>query len=395
MRQMAWILSAAVIAAAGVALTGCEVDDSLRTRPRTSNPFSPDDTARDNAERRALENPGREVPTGTGGDAPRQLNRAPLPDGEARVVTLQAGGGGGGGGGGAGGGAGGGIGGGTSGGGLSGPGGTGATGGLSGSSGPNGPTGGNTVNSGAGLNNTAGGLNNTGALSNTSGNFSGDSVPTGGINNGLAGTPAGAAVASPTFNDIGTYSGPTTVYRGGNFPGPLPHLPANPGNTPMVGGAPVPGTPWSVDFSWGQGIQLQDYPHRPWPDTTTGYQVANVKHNPVYYFNVGEVLPQARSAGTLRGDFVSDLYEIPWFYLQTAALPVLMVLEPPLAQRTSDRSSTDPLYRGYLPGGPVVPAPIPGVMQWDYPFLNPDGSIKENATNPNFVPATTMPAGNR
>jgi len=41
------------------------------------------------------------------------------------------------------------------------------------------------------------------------------------------------------------------------------------------------------------------------------------------------------------------------------------------------------LPEGYLPEGPAVPSPFPGVLKWDYPFLNPDGhDIFANQTPP-------------
>jgi hypothetical protein len=115
---------------------------------------------------------------------------------------------------------------------------------------------------------------------------------------------------------------------------------------------------------------LQDVPHRAWPDTTAHYEVATVKHNPVYYYNVQPLLNVEQNNGTTWGDWVSNVYEIPWFYLNTAALPVLMVLEPPLAQRTTERTGGDPNFHGHLPEqGIVVPTPAPGQLQWEYPKL--------------------------
>ncbi len=175
--------------------------------------------------------------------------------------------------------------------------------------------------------------------------------------------------------------------------GPLPHLAGDAGN--RAHGrfpAPVPDAEQSIDFSWGEVLQLQDYPHRDWPETQGHYEVADARHNPVYYFHVQDLFPVAPANGTYAGDAISTAYEVPWFYLNTLALPKLMILEPPLAERTTQREGSDPNYHGYLPdGGPVVPTPSPGVLRWEYPFLNPDGSVKEKY-EPQVESSTTQPA---
>jgi hypothetical protein len=290
MRNLAWALSVAVIAAGGILLAGCEVDDSLPTRPRMAGPLTPDNNARDNAEHRALEAPPREEPAGGGREFP----------GQSKATTDQ-------------------------------------------------------------------------------------SVIT-------------ADVAQPSgWNVIGHWTGPNPRYQALRYAGPIPPLPANPGTVPMPGSIPVTGTPWTLDYSWGQVPVLTDSPHRAWPQSETTYQVANVKHDPIYFFNLQDQLPMRQVNGGWAGDWVSNAVEVPWFYLNTAALPVLMVLEPPFAQRTSDRSGIDPNYHGHLPeSGETVPTPTTGILRWDYPFLNPDGSVKEkgdSGTQPGAMSApATMPA---
>lgn len=290
------VLTLAALLAAGLLLGACQTDDSRPTRPRTENPFGPNQDALDRAERRALEEPGRQVPTGAGSDAPRQLNQAD-PSSDSQVVTLQAGG--------------------------------------------------------------AAGGGAPGAL--------GDSGQAPAVNQG-----------GWNWNNIGNTVGRTNTYTRGNYIGPLPQLPANPGSVPMVGATQVPGTAWSVDHSWGQGLVLQESAHRAWPESTGYYESGAIKHNPTYYYHLQPTLNMQQPDGSFRGDWVSNLVEIPWFYLNTAALPVLMILEPPLAQRTTDRLPQDPNYNGHLPaGGTVVPTPAPGDLRWTYPFLNPDGSVKD------------------
>jgi hypothetical protein len=389
------VLTLAAVTASGLMLGACEIDDSRPSRPRTENPFSPGQGARDRAEQRALEEPGRATPAGTGSDAPTQLNEGPFLL-DRQVVLLQAGGGGGGGGG-AGGGAGGVGGGGSTGGGL----GSGTGGGMGGGSGSGaGGTGAGTgVNSGgtgigAAPANQTGGNPAFGTGNDAGGTAGGAGAGTGGTGvigpNTLGTNVGGPSAGSPTqgsqgfsWSMIGNYQGRTNTYSRSTYVGPLPHLPANPGTTPMVGRTPVPDTGWAIDHSWGQGLVLQDYAHRAWPDTRGTYVSGAVKHNPAYYYNLQPYLDVTQPNGSWGGDWVSNLYEIPWFYLNTAALPVLMILEPPLAQRTTDRVSQDPNFLGHLPEtGAIVPTPVPGVLRWEYPFLNPDGSVKDRAGNP-------------
>src|SRR5262245_32064830 len=91
MPRLSTVVAIAALAAATTTLVACEVDESRPTRPRTSNPWGPDQNAKDNAEKRALEEPGRPMPVGSGSDTPTILNKAdiPLPE-EKPVVLLQA-----------------------------------------------------------------------------------------------------------------------------------------------------------------------------------------------------------------------------------------------------------------------------------------------------------------
>jgi hypothetical protein len=252
-------------------------------------------------------------------------------------------------------------------------------------------TGGNPAFQGNNVGNTGGtGVSGVGA---TEGGVNAGAVDTGGPYTG--GPNTGSNFVGPNglwgnngfnWNAVGNYQGRTTNYSRDTYVGPLPHLPSNPGTVPMQGQTPVPGTGWAIDHSWGQGLVLTDAPHRAWPETKGIYESGRVKHNPAYYYNLQPYLDVTQPNGSYSGDWLSNLYEVPWFYLNTAALPVLMILEPPLAQRTTDRVSQDPNYLGHLPeAGAVVPTPVPGELRWEYPFLNPDGSVKERPGQP-FTP---------
>ena len=128
----------------------------------------------------------------------------------------------------------------------------------------------------------------------------------------------------PAGRCSGQSRGPTTVYKLDPYTGPIPHIPANPGTVPMAGSTLAPGGDWDVDYSTGQALVLLNAPHRPWPEVSAMSQSGDTKHNPLYYFNIQEHLNVPQPTGTNCSDWISELYEIPWFYLNTIIVPVLM-----------------------------------------------------------------------
>jgi hypothetical protein len=166
------------------------------------------------------------------------------------------------------------------------------------------------------------------------------------------------------------------------YDGPLPNLKAV--SAPTPGFTPVPGTAWAVEHSWGEVRPLENYPHRDWAAMQTTYEAAAVKHNPTYFAPLWPQVPVPQNDATWTGNALSSIIEVPWMGLQTLALPVTMFIDPPLAQVTTQRLGRDPVYLGHTPaGGPIVPAPFPGVLRWSYPFL------REAAAG--TMPATTQP----
>jgi hypothetical protein len=333
MKWMYGIAAASVVAVVGItALTGCEGDESAPTRPRMQGVLTPDEKAKDNAFNRETETPKQTLPT-SGAEFPGQSRATPVspnPD-EPTVITAAAAGGG---------------------------------GGIGGAGGGAGATGGNLSGGAAG----ASGVPSAGSAANPNGNGNLNVLP------------------------YGTFQSPESSYNtGGNYtvPGGLPALSVNPGTTPAVGSTAVPNIGLTLDHSWGEVLPLENYPHRAWPDTQTTYVPGTTKHNPVYYYNIQDHLPITNNGGWV-GNWTSNALEVPWFYINTLALPVLMVLEPPFEQRTTERLGNDPLYFGYLPkGGAIIPSPTPGTIKWEYPFLK---AAEENATSDQIStqPATTQ-----
>jgi hypothetical protein len=176
---------------------------------------------------------------------------------------------------------------------------------------------------------------------------------------------------------IGNTTGPVDTYTRDTYPKLLPHLPPNPGAVPMKEATLIPGSDWAVDWSWGQGLTLPAPPHRNWRPITATYQVADAPHAPTYYFDLQKHVDVPQYNGTYLSDLCSAAGQDIWFFLSTANLPLLMVLESPDAVRYTHTYSQDPNFTGYLAAaGPVVPAPYPGAITWEYSFLNPDGTIK-------------------
>jgi len=235
MKILTNVLMLTVAGSGCVAMMGCQVDDSLPRRPRVAVPAD-QERSRENAEKRVLENPKRDLPTG-GREFPGQSNA--LPKGDRSVTFL------------------------------------------------------------------------------------------------------------------------TDMY-GKRYSGLLPHLAVKPGTTSTPGFTPVAGTGMAVDHSWGEVLPLADYNHRPWPDTQTNYLTSGVQGNPTYYVNGAD----AAGYGAKQGPGYAAgaaVIEVPWFYLNTAALPVLMVLQCPWSQTSPQRLGQDANYFGYLPAtGAVIPAPTTG-----------------------------------
>ncbi len=197
--------------------------------------------------------------------------------------------------------------------------------------------------------------------------------------------------SSSASSSYGTFRTPMSQYNTDLYQkgAPVPHLPQNPGTTPAVGTTAVPNIGLTLDHSWGEVLPLENYPHRAWPDMQTTYVPAIVQHNPVYYFNSPDHTSIPLQDG-FAGGWTSNLLEVPWFFVNTLAAPVLMVLEPPLSQRTTQQLGNDPIYFNYLPkGGPIIPSPTPGIIKWEYPFLRASEE-NENSEQISTQPATVQ-----
>ncbi len=151
----------------------------------------------------------------------------------------------------------------------------------------------------------------------------------------------------------------------------------------------VPGTGMTIDREWGSIAAMPNYPHRAWPDTKVNYQSGDTKHNPLYFGDATTLVIGAPNNNYERGSEVYcpivEASDIPWFYGNLVALPFLMVIDCPFAQRTTSTHWDKPVFRGHLPQeGDIAPTPVPGEIHWVYP---------KQTTYENTPPdATTTPA---
>ena len=134
----------------------------------------------------------------------------------------------------------------------------------------------------------------------------------------------------------------------------------------------VPDTGWVLESFVGEPAAMSSYPHRTWPRMAADYYSGAVRHNPVYMApavfqpSVVDRSPQASNWVRLG----RDLEDIPYCGGQLVLLPVMMVIQPPLAQQTTTLAAVPSLYYGHTPAhGVAAPTAVPGRITWTYPFM--------------------------
>ncbi len=129
----------------------------------------------------------------------------------------------------------------------------------------------------------------------------------------------------------------------------------------------VPGTGMGIGAHWGTLSLPACAGRRPWPVMHAVYLTAPVRHNPVYMHDLDSNSTLYAQPASWRAVTLS-LLDIPWFYMNLAITPALMVVHPPLQVRISSRRVRQQVYNGKLPcGGPVVPKMVLGRIYWRYP----------------------------
>ncbi|NNM87101.1 MAG: hypothetical protein HKL95_01120 [Phycisphaerae bacterium] len=129
----------------------------------------------------------------------------------------------------------------------------------------------------------------------------------------------------------------------------------------------VPGTNMGIGAHWGTLSVPAVAGRRPWPVMRAIYLTAPVRHNPVYMHDLdlgSKLYEQPASWHAV----MASVLNIPWFYMNLAITPALMVVHPPLQVRKSPIRVREQVYNGKLPcGGPVVPKMVLGRIYWRYP----------------------------
>jgi len=134
----------------------------------------------------------------------------------------------------------------------------------------------------------------------------------------------------------------------------------------------VPETGMDIPPDWGTVGALPEYRHRAWTDTKVYYESGDTKHNPRYFEDATTWKTGVASGnyerGTLPSNPLYDLMDVPWFYGNVLALPVLMCIDCPWGQRTTSVHWDRPVFNGALPPeGAIAPTPVEGTIHWEYP----------------------------
>ena len=197
--------------------------------------------------------------------------------------------------------------------------------------------------------------------------------------------PGQSAVTAP-HPAIASVNQPTVQTLDQTSAAPKKRSPFN-NTVPWAHTLKVPGTGMTIASDWGSLQAMPSYPHRAWPDTKVHYQSGDTKHNPIYFVDATTLLIGAPNNNYERGTGVScplvEASDIPWFYGNLVALPFLMVIDLPLAQRTTSTHWDKPVFRGHLPkDGEIAPTPVPGEIHWEYPVRSADQTTSTDTTTP-------------
>lgn len=137
----------------------------------------------------------------------------------------------------------------------------------------------------------------------------------------------------------------------------------------------VPGTGLAIGATWGTLPAPAGATHRPWPAMHAKYQTAAVRCNPVYLHDLDSNTSFDNRPASWQATTIS-LLNIPWFCVNLAITPALMVAHPPFEQVTSSVGVAEPIYNGFLPrGGRVLPKMGTGYLYWPYPRVRPLTSV--------------------
>ncbi len=113
----------------------------------------------------------------------------------------------------------------------------------------------------------------------------------------------------------------------------------------------VPGTDMVVGRHWGTLPPVTVRNARSWQPMQAVFLQGEVRHNPVYMKDLDH---DARFSGNASGFCANSRREligvadIPWFYVNLAVCPIMMLARPPFMMETSAPSDYRPIYYGQL-----------------------------------------------
>ena len=138
-------------------------------------------------------------------------------------------------------------------------------------------------------------------------------------------------------------------------------------NTPDRSAAALtaPGTGMVVGRQWGTLPPVTVRNARPWQPMDAVFLGGAVRHNPVYMKDLDH---DARFSGnavafcvTSRQELIG-LADIPWFYINLAICPIMMLERPPLMMETSAAADSRPIYNGRISAKTDSPARNPIIV---------------------------------
>lgn len=121
----------------------------------------------------------------------------------------------------------------------------------------------------------------------------------------------------------------------------------------------VPGTGMVVGRNWGTLPPVRVRNARSWQPMQAVFLSGRVRHNPVYMKDLDH---NARFSGNACGFWASSQRElvgvadIPWFYVNLAVCPIMMLERPPFTMETSAAANYRPIYHGQLSAESGSPA---------------------------------------
>ncbi len=113
----------------------------------------------------------------------------------------------------------------------------------------------------------------------------------------------------------------------------------------------VPGTGMVVGRDWGTLPPVTVHNAHQWQPIHAVFLDTAVRHNPVYMKDLDHNAKFSGNASTFcvtsRQELIG-LADIPWFYINLAVCPIMMLERPPFVMETSAAADYRPIYNGQI-----------------------------------------------